>query len=322
LPISSFPSPDAPRGTARLLAALLFAAGPAFAQAEPPPGLFEVTEGAFAQCAAQGRSAEILDGFQSKADLNADGAEDFVLDFHRIACGGEAGALCEADGCPATAWLSQPDGGYAASDLGLVTGLALDPAAANGRPRLTTLHAPAICALGGLADAPAGCSRDWTFTEGIATPSPYRPLAQLRPRPRPAPDRLRTFAPAPGWTLRGAADAEPVAMGVGPDALFTLAAFCLGDAPFVAMRFREPPQETRITVTFGFSSGDLAAAALYEETAGGAFVIDLTASDLADRLAGADSEARVDIDGANVGTLSLKGSTDSLHRALAACHDF
>jgi len=56
---------------------------------------------------------------------------------------------------------------------------------------------------------------------------------------------------------------------------------------------------------------------------GDAFVISLAAHDLAAALlAGKDSQVAVNVDGEDLGAISLSGSTRVLRGALSACHAF
>jgi hypothetical protein len=291
------------------------------AGADPPPGLFEATETALASCKQSGGPGQILDGYETNADLNGDGLTDYITDQGHIACGRNESALCDAEGCNIAVWLSAPDGQYRMIDLTKAVRHEMIAAPASGKlSRLRTIHAGAACSAAGLDTAV--CSRIWTFAGATPAPSAYLPPPPLRPEPRPPIETLPRFVADSGWSLRKAADESPVALGIGPGNLLSLGAFCLQRMPFLVLRFRTPPQAKAITLTFGFSDGPLDVKALFEPTAGGAFVIDLTSSRLAARLAGADSAVGLEIDGKAAGDLSLRGSTASLRTALSACYEF
>jgi hypothetical protein len=146
-----------------------------------------------------------------------------------------------------------------------------------------------------------------------AEAQPLRPLP--RPETRPPPQTS-------GWTLRDVPGEGPAALGIGPGEVESLVAFCLAGTPFLALRFRTPPDTASVDVAFAFPDGTVEATAGFEETAGDAYVIALTGSPLAARLAGSAAAVAMNVDGAETGTLSLDGSSHALHGALAPCHDF
>lgn len=304
----------------RLVVAAALIAARAAGAAEPPPGVFEATERAFAECVARGSEGEILDGFETEVELNGDGIPDYISDIGRIACDGIPGALCSEEGCARTVWLSGAEGNHRRISLGNVLELERSTDPESGLPVLDATYGAAAC---GRAELNPGCRRSWSFEEGKTLPPPFAPPStDLRPRPRPPWETLPRFAARPGWTLREVPNANPIALGIGPEGRFTLAGFCLQDAPFLAMRFRQPPEVEAFDVSFAFSSGDVATTAVYEETAGGAFVIDLTETPLAARLAGSDRSSEVTVGDEDAGQLSLAGSTRSLRSALRGCYDF
>jgi hypothetical protein len=289
---------------ALLLAALL----PAVARAgeEPPPALIEAAEAATALCRHLGGNPVILDGYRTTRDLNGDGRDDFVTDLANLQCGGAWGAFCGPTGCPVSAWLSEPDGGFERFDLGPLKSFTLR-GGAKGLPALVARYDEASCGDG----HPAGCTRTWRF----ASNTPDEPPVDA--------DAAAPAAPPPplaaGWTLRRVPGSSPVALGAGVGSISSLAAFCLSGQPFLAVTFRERPKAEAIRLGFDFSAGAVETKAGYEPTAGGAFVAALGGGGLADRLGGKDAEVAVSVDGKGQGTLSLSGSSKALRGALADC---
>ncbi len=307
------------------LAALLWSGMGQGAAADPPAGLFEATEGAFAACEIHGGEARILEGYETDADLNGDGLPDYVTDLGGISCGAAVGALCDASGCARTVWISLPDGGYRRIELGRAfRHEILPPPDGTGLPTLRVVHGAADCAAAGLS-SPL-CTRTWSFAGDapeappmVALPSPG--LAS-GPLPRPPAEALPRRMAEPGWTLRRSADGSLVALGIASGDLQSLGAFCLQGMPFLVLRFSEPRETSALDLRFAFGSGALETTALFEETAGDAFVIDLRETRLATRLAGADRSVAISVDGGDPLSVSLKGSSDSLRAALADCYAF
>ncbi len=293
-----------------LLACLLLAAfgapAPVRAGQEPPPALIEATEEATALCRNLGGNPVILDSYRTVVELNGDGQSDFVTDFANLQCGEAWSAFCGPSGCPVSVWLSEPDGGYVRFDLGRLKGWRIRDEK-TGVPSLVARYDASLCGEG----EATGCTRSWRFTSNAPDEPPIDAVAEAAPA---APPAL-----APGWTLRQVPGSSPVALGAGVGNISSLAAFCLSGQPFLAVTFHDRPKADKIRLGFGFSGGDLAAKAGYEETAGGAYVVALAESDLADRLGGRDSEVKVSVDGAGQGVLSLAGSTKALRGALADC---
>lgn len=311
------------RGVRAVGAGLVAATATGSALADPPPDLFEATEEAFAACAAEGGTAQILAGYEANMDLNGDGLADYITDQSRLACDAaeEAQAICAPDGCSIIVWLSQPDGTYRRVDLGAsVTYEVLAPRGEFGLPRLRSIHPGAFCAASGL-EAPV-CTRTWSFAGEAPEASALVPPPPLRPESRPPAGDLPLRPVAPGWTLRQAGGGSTVALGGGAGDLISLGAFCLQDHPFLVLRFAEGRETERVGLSFAFSAGSVEAEALREETAGGDYVIDLAPTRLAARLAGPDRVAMISIDGDAPLELSLNGSTASIRAALGGCYDF
>ena len=127
---------------------------------------------------------------------------------------------------------------------------------------------------------------------------------------------------SPGWTLRAVPGGEQLALGGGVGPIASLSRFCLGGAPFLAVRFTDPPTDETVVFGFEFQLGSVEAEARREAGADGAHVVALEDGQLADGLAGPDRETPVSLDGEPLGALSLLGSTRSIRAALEACYEF
>jgi hypothetical protein len=317
-----------------LPAALLLLALPAAlpAAAEPPAALIEATEEAAALCSAFGGTPAILDGYRITRDLNGDGRDDFLIDLARLECGGAWSALCGSSGCPVSAWLSGPDGGYTRFDFGRLRGVEMRDAAPL--PAVVARYAAPFCA----AEAVEDCTRTWTFasvspdTPPVDRPPEAAPAPAPAPEPEPAPAPEPEAAPAPaeapvhpglaGWTLRRIPGSSPVALGAGVGNVASLAVFCLSDQPFLAATFHQKPATDSVELEFAFSQGPVAAALGFEETAGGAYVAPLADGPLAARLAGRDREVALRAGAEDQGVLSLSGSSRTIRAAIGECHGF
>ncbi|MFO1141329.1 MAG: hypothetical protein U1E59_02890 [Amaricoccus sp.] len=279
----------------------------AYAGAEPPPALIEATEVATALCRNLGGTPVILDGYRTVKDLNGDGRPDFLTDLADLQCGEAWGAFCGPSGCPVSAWLSEPGGGYVRFDFGHIRGFSIRDEA-EGVPAVVARYDTTGCGEG----HDGGCTRTWRFTSDAPAEPPVD--APVETAAAAAPPTL-----APGWTLRKVPGASPVALGAGIGNLSSLAAFCLAGQPFLAVTFRDRPKADEVKLGFAFGEGPLDAEAGFEQTAGGAYVIALAGTPLADRLGGRDTEVEVSVDGTGQGMLSLEGSTKALRGALADC---
>jgi hypothetical protein len=297
-------------------AALVILALPA--AAEPPAALIEATEAAATLCTGLGGQPAILDGYRVTRDLNGDGVDDFLTDLARLECGGAWSAFCGSSGCPVTAWLSEADGGHVRFEFGRLLGFEVRDG--EPIPAFVARYAAPFCAGEDLDE----CTRTWTFASNSPETPPVdpRPETTPAPAPEPAPEAPEPAFPAPegdDWSLRRVPGSSPLALGAGVGNIASLAAFCLGGEPFLAVSFRDRPEGDSATLAFAFSDGEVEASAGYEATAGGAFVTALSDGPLAARLAGRDSEVAVSVDGAAEGTLSLAGSTRAIRGALEAC---
>lgn len=292
---------------------LFLLAGRAVAGAEPPPELVEFTEEQAAFCRELGGTPNILESYQTVRDLNGDGRDDFLTNLANLECQGAWSAFCGSAGCPVSAWLSEPGGGYRHFDFGYLQGVEIR----DGSPL------PAVVAgyHGSLCGEPERigadtCTRTWRFTSNDPEePEPDAPAGVAAEGAAPAPVK----AIPPGWTLRNVPGGSPVALGGGTGGVALLAAFCLGGKPFLAVTLHERPKADTVTLGFGFGAGRIDVPASYEEGAGGAFVVALSGNDLAARLGGRDREVALSVDGAAQGKLSLAGSSKSLRGALADC---
>ena len=288
-----------------------------------------------------GGAPQILDSYEHTLDLNGDGLPDFVTDLAGIECAGAWTAFCGTAGCPVTTWLSEADGRHSRFDLGYLQGIEiLDEA--TPLPRLRAFYHGSLC--GEDRTGVEGCSRIWTFADNIPQTSPIETVPtpdaattdapadvvaeaapETEPEAEPAPPSVSTVPAGDlpeGWTLRRVPGSSPVALGSGAGNIASLAAFCLGGSPFLALTLRERPAEETLELGLAFSQGAVSASARLEPTAGGAYVVSLADSPLAARLAGRDSTVAVRLGARDEGILSLKGSTRALRAALETCHAF
>jgi hypothetical protein len=121
--------------------------------------------------------------------------------------------------------------------------------------------------------------------------------------------------------LRDVPGSSPVAVSDGPGAIASLAVFCLSDLPWLAATLREPLPAETARIEFAFAGETVSGEARREDSAGGALVLELAEGSLARMLAGRDTSARVSLDGAGQGELSLRGSTRAIRGALEGCLD-
>ncbi len=297
--------------------AALLAAGPALAASEPPPALIEATEQSAAECRKLGGVPDILSKYETVRDLNGDGRDDFLTDLGALQCAGAWSAFCGSGGCPVSAWLSEPGDGYSRFDFGYLIGFELNDRGGD-LPQVVAHYQGIYCDDDARINADH-CTRTWTFTsnapdEPPVDPGPGTGAASAAAEPEPPPVVI-----PPGWTLRRVPGASPVAVAGGTGSIASLAAFCLGGQPFLAVSFHERPKGDQATLGFDFSQGRLETKAGLEPTAGDAFVVPLAEGPLLDRLGGRDTSVAVSVDGAGQGELSLAGSTKALRGALEEC---
>ncbi len=279
-----------------VLALLLGLASPALALDLPPP-IQKLTDGAFAECREAGGAPSLLADYARTADLNGDGAEDYLIDFVGLNCAGAESYFCGSAGCPVSVWASTPAGLESAWS---------GPAQAS---RIDTSVTPPVVEVhlhGQFCDPPAAGVDGCDQRVALAAPKAAEATG-------PAPAR------ATGWTLRTVPGSSPVAVSPAPLPLHEIALFCLAGAPFLAALPESPPPTETLRLGFTFAERSLEAVARREASAGGAYVVDLRATPLAQALAGRDSTARLSLDGVALGDLSLAGSSKAIRGALSDC---
>jgi hypothetical protein len=302
-----------------MLAALaLLVAAPAAAQ---PAAVTQATQSAMQDCRGAGGTPALKPGYQTTADLNGDGVEDYVLDYQHLECANAWSFFCGSAGCPLVAFLSSPSG-HRAQPFGHVQGWNL---IAGTPPAIEVALHGAMCRRGGIGVE--GCMRRyaWNGRELAALGAPAQPQAPSQAAPAPGASARPPAPPSPGdWSLRPVAGRTPVATVAGPGVIHSVSLLCFNDVPVVALALRGRPSVTRATVTFLFPSLGRIDHPIGQQPGGGQNVwyADLRRSRLPQLLAGRDSEATVAINGVRMGTLSLRGSTTSIRGALETCYRF
>lgn len=303
-----------------ILAALaLLAAAPAAAQ---PAAVAAHTRQSMQACREAGGTPSPKPGYQVTEDLNADGIEDYILDFQHLECANAWSFFCGSAGCPLAVFLSSPSGHQGVMG-DHVQGWRLIP----GTPPVieVSLHG-AMCRRGGIGIE--GCTERYGWNgRQFARLSGPAPSEAQPPRPAPAPQETARppAPPSPGdWSLRPVAGRTPVATVAGPGVIHSVSLLCFNNVPVVALALRGRPTVARATVTFLFPSLGRIDHPIGQQPGGGQNVwyADLRASRLPQLLAGRDSEATVGINGVRQGTLSLRGSTASIRGALESCYRF
>jgi hypothetical protein len=306
---------------------LLLSAAAAHAQALPPtlppevtsagPEVSRETAELFALCEQGGGTPSIGEGYIRGFESNGDGVEDYVIDLAGFACEGGPGYFCRDSGCPVMVWLSGEDGhsrvwgGYAetvriegAAVIVGQSGAACEPPSEPACERRLVLAGAEAPAEGEASQAP-GAAENSPVDEPLPRPADGSPAVSDRP--------------VGSWTLRAVPDGDPVAVSAGPGRIETVAAFCLGGEPWLALTLSPPPEAEAVPAGFEFSARTLEVEARREEGAGGAYVVELAGGELAALLAGRDNSVAVTIDGAPQGVLSLEGSSRATRGALAPC---
>lgn len=303
-----------------MLAGLLtVAAVPASAQ---PAEVSAAAREAMQDCRGAGGTPSLQPGFQTTAELNADGVPDYILDYQYLECANAWSFFCGSAGCPLVVFLS--DGAaYRATPLGHVQGWTL----VEGSPPVLelALHG-AMCRRGGVGAEGCTVRHAWNGRELARLGGPARPQVQLaQPAPAPQAAARPPAPPSPSdWSLRPVAGRPPVATVAGPGVIHSLSLLCFNGAPVAAVQLRGRPSVSRATVTFLFPSLGRIDHPIGQQPGGGQTVwyADLRRSRLPQLLAGRDSEAALAINGVRQGTISLRGSTASIRSALQSCYRF
>ncbi len=290
----------------RLAAALLLLSLAAPALSQTPPEIEAVTAQNFAACREAGGTPSTTPGYLTETELNGDGAPDYVMNLDGLTCENAYSYFCGSAGCPVNIWISGP-GGYTEAWSNFAQGIDIE-----GQTVVAYLH-------GQFCDPPRagaeGCEERLEFagmTAAAATP------------PAPEPQAPAPTAPDPsGWELRQPEGSPAVAVVGGPGGLRSMAAFCLNGQPWLALLFDTPPASDRLTLQFTFAAhGPIGGPAQREASSGGAYLVTLNGSPLASWLAGRDSVAGLAVDGRDIGTVSLAGSSKALRGALSPCLRF
>lgn len=289
------------------------------AAAQPAP-VTRLTREAMQECRGAGGTPSLKPGFQTTTDFNADGVEDYILDYQHLECANAWSFFCGSAGCPVVVFLSA-GAEHRGTALGHVQGWTL----VEGAPPVLELALHGAMCGGGRVGAD-GCTvryawngRELARLDGPARPQPAQPAPapQAAARP-PAP-------PSPSdWSLRPVAGRSPVATVAGPGVIHSLSLLCFNGAPVVALQLRGRPTVSRATVSFLFPSLGRIDHPIGQQPGGGQNVwyADLSRSRLPQFLAGRDSQATVAINGVSQGAISLRGSTASIRSALQSCYRF
>ncbi len=302
-----------------MLAGLLtVAAVPAVAQ---PAEVSAFTREAMQDCRGAGGTPSLQPGFQTTADLNADGVPDYILDYQHLECANAWSLFCGSAGCPVVVFLSAGTEHHGTA-LGHVQGWTL----IEGSPPVLelALHG-AMCRQGGVGAEGCTVRYAWNGRELARLGGPARPPPAQAAQPTPQATARPPAPPSPSdWSLRPVSGRPPVATVAGPGVIHTLSLLCFNGAPVVAVQLRGRPSVSRATVTFLFPSLGRIDHPIGQQPGGGQNVwyADLRRSRLPQLLAGRDSEAAVAINGVRQGTISLRGSTASIRSALQSCYRF
>jgi hypothetical protein len=246
-------------------------------------------------CRAHGGRASIQPEYQTRADLNGDGAPDFILDARRVVCLGALDALCPNNLCPLMVLLSGPRGDQPSLDV-MANGWSLDsadqpPSIVVRQPgprrfqwdgRMMAEVVPGAPRPPPVAAAPPDAPLKDDPPPPAAAPPPPPPQAFAQPVPRPLPGAASQVAPgaasqvaprpaAPGgppdiaaaprpipsgnWEIRPIANRAPLAMSPGPGAIESIALLCNEGVPVAAFTLQGRPPSGPPTVTFAFQAG-------------------------------------------------------------------
>jgi hypothetical protein len=177
-----------------LLLAAIAAGGAASAQATLPEAVEAFTRENVEACRSAGGSPSLQPGYATEAELNGDGAPDWVTDLAGLECAGAWSYFCGSAGCPVTVWLSGP-GGHAVGWGGHAQAWRLE-----GAQVVLSLH-------GQLCTPPRVGAEGCEVAMGFAGQAGAAPQADAKkdaalapersPPPRPRPAEAAPAAPAP-----------------------------------------------------------------------------------------------------------------------------
>ncbi len=279
------------------------------ALADLPPEAETARQENAALCREAGGNPVETDAYILQPDLNGDGLPDVVMNLMGLTCEGAFSLFCGSAGCPVTVWTSGPQGHDRAWNS-----YAQDIAIEGGTLR-AYLH-------GQFCSPPRvgaeGCEEVISFSgprpqTAVADPATADPDVTTPPTAdAPATDR---------WQLRDGGGTAVAVIG-GTNGIRSLAAFCLGGQPWLALLLDPAPAADDIRVDFTFSGGTVGGPAQRQDATGGAYVIGLAQNPLLGLLAGRDTSAEIAVQGGATGQISLSGSTRALRAALAPCLTF
>ncbi|WP_372623600.1 hypothetical protein [Falsiroseomonas sp.] len=298
------------------------------AQAQQPQAVAAAAAEAMSDCRSAGGNPSLQAGFETVADLNADGVPDHLLDYTFLDCEGAASFFCGSAGCPLVAFLSGPRG-HAATGLGHMRAWSLDLAGAV--PVLVLQLHGGSCGRAGFAGCEVRTAWNGRELARVGAAPPRAPLAATpprvalaptaRPAPPPADSKSPVLAadamPAGVWQVRRGADGRPIAVAAGPGVVQAVTVFCHEGVPVMALALRAPPPAG--PVTLGLAGRTLRAAAPLGPGGGNAWFADLRGNALPRLLSGSDASVLLTINGGIQGRLSLQGSTRAVEEALAGC---
>jgi len=270
--------------------------------AETPAEIRTFTQENLASCKTAGGAPKLLDGYMTAtADLNGDGAPDYITDLAGLECANAWSYFCGSAGCPVTVWLSGPEGyevGWGGSAQGWER---------RGAEIVVFLH-------GQLCDPPRtgalGCEVAMRFDETAKTPA--GPAA-----PPGAPSANATGV----WRLRQSGSSPVVAEAPGAGVLTALSALCLRDRPVMMAALSETAGARSIVFTFAFADRTIEVTGTAATATQKAYLLDPRTEGLAAALSSAGAVG-LQIAGQDQGMLSLNGSTHALRAALSPCFTF
>lgn len=289
------------------------------ARAAPPAEIEQDMAQAMAECRDVGGNPTLHPDYLTEGEFNGDGRPDYITNLDRLDCEGAWSYFCGSAGCPVTVWLSGPAG------YSVAWGSHAQAVEVRDGKVVVSLHGQFCSPPRTGAD---GCEQVLDLAAApkpdVQPPQPAAPAPAVQTPTVQAPAGQRPAAPPPPsparWELRQPPNNAPaVAVVGGPGNLRSMAAFCLGGKPWLAMVFAPMPANTTVQVAFTFAEGRLGGPAVRQASTGDAYVIGLAGHDLAKRLAGSGKAVGVAMDGRNLGTVTLAGSSAALRKALAPC---